>query len=117
MTHIEIFYHGNIIYGFRMEGHAGYNLNGPDVVCASLSAVSQMTVNGVLDWLGVDLDECLKEQNQMLGLLHFEVPLELYTNTTIHQLFRAFEMYVTSLSEMFEENIKVERRYDNDNSD
>ena len=112
MTHVEILYHGNIIYGFKMEGHAGYNKQGPDVVCASLSAASQMTINGVLDWLGVSLEECLKENNPREALLHFEVPIELYNNMTIHQLFRSFELYVEMLSQAFEDYVKIERRYD-----
>lgn len=112
MTHVEILYHGNIIYGFNMKGHAGYNTEGLDVVCASLSAASQMTVNGVMDWLGVPLEECLKENNPREAILNFEVPIELFNNMTIHQLFRSFELYVEMLSETFEDYVKIERRYD-----
>lgn len=112
MTRVEIYYHSNIIYGFRMEGHAGYNPNGPDVVCASLSAASQLTTNGIIDWLGVDAEEIVKELNQKAGILHVEVPLEMFTNVTIHQLFKSFEMYIEQLSELYKDNVKLERRYD-----
>lgn len=116
MTHVEMLYHNNIIYGFKMKGHAGFNPSGPDILCASLSAASQMTVNGILDWIGIDADECIKEMNQAEGLLHFEIPLDEYKNITIYQLFKSFEMYIEQLSEMFKENVKLERRWKDDNS-
>ena len=59
MTRVEMIYQNNIIIGFRMEGHAGFNTKGPDVVCASLSATSQMTVNGILDWTGLSLEDVM----------------------------------------------------------
>ena len=61
MTQVEMIYDNNIIIGFRMEGHAGFNTKGPDILCASLSTASQMTINGVLDWTGLSLEDVIKE--------------------------------------------------------
>lgn len=33
--------------GFRVEGHAGYDVRGRDVVCSAISAMAQQTVIGL----------------------------------------------------------------------
>ena len=114
MTHVEMIYDNNIIIGFRMKGHAGYNTEGPDILCASLSTASQMTINGILDWIGVDVDEAVKEENQVDGILHFEVGSS-YTSATTNQLFKSFEMYIEQLEEQYGKYVKLERRQRNDN--
>ena len=117
MTHVKMIYDNNIIIGFRMKGHAGYNMKGPDILCASLSTASQMTINGILDWTGLSLEDVLKEENSTYAILHIEVPSKLHVSTTVQQLFRSFEMYVEQLSEMYEANIKFERRQKDDMCD
>lgn len=103
-------YNNNIIIGFRMEGHAGFNLKGPDIVCASLSAVSQMTVNGVLDWTGLSIEDIVLEYDQMYAILHVELAEEEFGSITVQQLFKSFELYVEMLADIYTENIKLERR-------
>lgn len=114
MTQVEMIYDNNIIIGFRMKGHAGYVSKGPDILCASLSAASQMTVNGVLDWVGLDFDDLLKGYDVKDALLHIEVPDKLYCGHTVQQLFKSFEMYVEQLVEQYEGYVKLERRQKDD---
>jgi uncharacterized protein YsxB (DUF464 family) len=117
MTQVKMIYDKNIIMGFRMEGHAGFNTKGPDILCASLSTASQMTVNGILDWIGLSFEEVLIEQNSQKAILHIEIPSNLYGSTTVQQLFKSFEMYVEMLADIYEEFIKIERSYRDDNED
>ena len=117
MTQIKIFYKGNIIYGFHMKGHAEFNTKGPDILCASLSTASQMTINGVLDWMGLDVDECIKENDPRQASLLFDVdvvPERVYSQSVVQQLFRSFEMYVEQLSEQYKEYVTLERRQKDD---
>lgn len=116
MTNITFLYDNHIIYGFKMEGHACYNLDGPDILCASLSATSQMTINGILDWTGLSLDDCIKELEERKAIIWFEVPDKLYATNTVQQLFKSFEMYVEELETMYSGNIKVERRIRDDHN-
>ena len=116
MTHVEMIYDNNIIIGFRMKGHAGFNKKGPDILCASLSTASQMTINGVLDWTGLDMDEAL-EENPKEAIIKFELPCGLktiYTSPTTQQLFKSFEMFIEQLSEQYDDYIKLERRQKDD---
>lgn len=114
MTQVEMIYDKNIVVGFKMNGHAKYNQGGPDIVCSALSAISQMTINGVLDWIGVDADEAIKENIPSLAILHFEIPFFL-TSITTNQLFKSFEMYVEELVQQYEQYISLERRQKDDN--
>ena len=114
MTQIEMIYSNNIIIGFRMEGHAGFNTEGPDILCASLSTASQMTMNGVLDWTGLSLDEAIKEEDKAKAILHFEIPYS-FTSTVTQQLFTSFEMFIEQLMEQYKDNVMLERRQKDDN--
>ena len=110
MTQIELLYDGNLVIGFNMEGHAQYNVNGPDILCSSLSTSSQMTLNGILDWTGLSIEEVVKEYNTAKGILNIEVPKPFYENVTVQQLFKSFIMFIEQLERQYTENIKIERR-------
>ena len=114
MTQVEMIYDNNIIIGFRMEGHAGFNTKGPDILCASLSTASQMTINGVLDWTGLSLDDVIKETDERKAILHVCMPSSLHVSTTAQQLFKSFEMYVEQLADQYNEYVTLERRQKDD---
>ena len=46
----------NEIVSFSLNGHAGYDVNGKDIVCAAVSAVTNMVLIGLNEKLGVDLN-------------------------------------------------------------
>lgn len=108
MTKVEIIHNGNLIVGFRMEGHAMYNKNGPDILCSALSATSQMTLNGVLDWTGLSVEDTIKERSLKDGILHFQIPWNM-TSITTQQLFKSFEMYIEQLIIDYKDYITLER--------
>lgn len=110
MTRVEMIYDNNIIIGFRMEGHAGFNLNGPDILCASLSTASQMTINGILDWTGLSVEDIVLAQNELYAVLFVQIPDEHVSHMTTQQLLKSFEMYVESLEEQYAKFIILERR-------
>lgn len=114
MTKIEIIYKNNIIVGFKMQGHAEYNTKGPDIVCASLSATSQMTINGILDWTGLSLEDVVTEYDHIFADLHMEMDEGDANSITVQQLFKSFEMYIEQLAEVYSKNISLERRQKDD---
>lgn len=116
MTHIEMIYNRNIIIGFRMEGHAEFNTEGPDILCASLSTASQMTINGILDWTDLDLNDVIKEQSEMEAILEIVLP-DRYSSISSQQLLKSFELYVEQLSEQYGDYVCLGRREVNDNKD
>ena len=109
MTHVEMIYDNNIIIGFRMEGHAGFNTKGPDILCASLSTASQMTINGVLDWTGLSFEDIVKESDERKAILYVCMPSR-YESITVQQILRSFEMFVEQLEEQYDDYVSLERR-------
>ena len=115
MTHVEMLCEGNLFIGFKMKGHAGFNLKGPDILCSSLSTASIMTINGVIDWTGADIDEVLHTEERD-AIVDFQIPYPL-TSPTTQQLFKSFEMFISQLVEQYGGFVKLERRQVDDNTD
>lgn len=109
MTEIKFVYDNNVISGFEIKGHSGFNPGGPDILCASISATSQMTTNGILDWIGVDYEEVVKECSPRAGTLVVEVPNPFYLKLACQHLLKSFKMYVEGLAELYPDYVKVER--------
>lgn len=47
---------GNRITGFELTGHAGYGIEGEDIVCAAVSVLTISTVNSLEQLAKVELD-------------------------------------------------------------
>ena len=112
MTTISMIYDRNLICGFEMLGHAGYSKNGePDIVCSALSATSQMTINAILDWTGLSLEDikCFK-QDAIQGHFLFMFIDTYYDCLVTQQLLNALHMYTALLEQTYPDNIKKERR-------
>ena len=45
----------NQIISFSLNGHAGYDVEGKDIVCAAVSAVTNMALIGLAEKLGISL--------------------------------------------------------------
>ena len=108
-------YDNNVIAGFRMEGHAEFNPGGPDILCSALSATSQMLINGILDWTGLDLEDIIQEEHRRKAIIKVVVPFAYCSSPTVQQLFKSFEIYIELLEKQYEDNIKLERRQIDDN--
>lgn len=63
---------------FKMEGHAGFDESGKDLVCAGASAVSFGSLNAVMSLTGITPDI---EQSEDGGLLICRVPESLSAET------------------------------------
>jgi hypothetical protein len=70
------------ITGFSVSGHSGYAEHGSDIVCAGVSAITQTTIIGLQDVLGINcqgqqsagklscrLPGCLGDRQPMADLL------------------------------------------------
>lgn len=110
MTHVTFLYDGNLVIGYRLKGHARFNVNGPDIVCSALSSTSQMILNGIIDWTGLSLDDVLKDFNEKEGILEVELEKPFYENVTIQHLFKTLMLFIEQLEIQYDEYITIERR-------
>ena len=63
MIHADFVKTGDLLTGFCLTGHAGYDDYGHDIVCASVTSAVQMAANGITEVLKlpakVDVEENL----------------------------------------------------------
>lgn len=52
-----------IYYGFRENGHSGYEDAGKDIVCAAISAMTMLIINTVEVALGSDIDYMIDDES------------------------------------------------------
>ena len=74
MTNIKINYKNNNIVSFEISGHTGYADFGKDILCASISSISQMTVLGITKVLKIKANV---ERNDKKGYLKMVLPKDI----------------------------------------
>ena len=74
MTTITFHMEGSRITGFDVSGHSGYAPEGEDIVCAAVSALTQGTLNGLLNVLKAPVDYHIDEKDGILTAALGEVP-------------------------------------------
>ncbi|MBE5758116.1 MAG: ribosomal-processing cysteine protease Prp [Clostridiales bacterium] len=71
MTKIKIFKKNDIFVGFEISGHSGYSQAGKDIICASISSISQSCALGLKKVLGINISMKVDEDK---GFLKVELP-------------------------------------------
>lgn len=105
MTVIKIFRDssGNIIKA-QLSGHTGYSEEGSDIVCASVSSVVFMTLNGIEKVLGIDFGYETDD-----GYLFFVLPddLEDDNRKNINILLDSMYLFLKDLQKQYPGNICI----------
>ena len=71
MTKIKFFKNNDIFTGFEISGHSGYAEEGKDIVCASISSISQSCALGLKKVLNINIEMKINENR---GYLKIELP-------------------------------------------
>ena len=70
-THVTFYLHADgSVSGFRAEGHSGYAAYGEDILCAAISALTQTTLLGLLNVIGIPVTYELDDE---VGLVDVRV--------------------------------------------
>jgi len=77
MTDIKMFKNKNIFVGFECSGHTGYDEYGKDILCASISAITQSIVIGLKDVCGINIKLVRRDKD---GYIKAMIPLDLEEN-------------------------------------
>ena len=105
MTQINLYRDngGNIVKGI-VSGHTGFGLEGSDIVCASVSSVLFMTLNGIEHVLGI----CFGYQTEE-ALLEFILPDDLDDNKRkeINILLDSMYLFLKELEGQYKSNIRI----------
>lgn len=94
-----------IIY-FKINGHANFGEYGEDIVCASVSSVSQMTLNGLIEILKLNnLKYDIKEGLIVCDLENSNLKLEQYEKANI--LLESMYSYLKAVADNYPKNVKL----------
>lgn len=88
-------------YGFVVTGHAGYGVEGDDIVCSAVSSAVQLVCNTVTDFFHADADVAVGENRIELRLNSSDRPSE--------ELLRSFHAHMEGIAEDYP-GVKVELR-------
>ena len=104
----SLYYHEDVLWRFKIEGHAGYAEHGSDIVCAAVSILTFNTVNAIEEF--TDEEVCIKEMNDSQGLLDCEFPKRKLGQPSLEAelLLNTMLLGIKSIKETYGENhIKV----------
>lgn len=107
MIKVVIFYQGEYITGFTVEGHAGYAAEGYDIYCAGISAITQTTLLGLLKHLKVKPEHKVKKGDLMVKL---PSDLDEEDRYKAQVILSTMETGIYSLEEAYKDYVQLEIR-------
>ena len=93
----------NKYYAFKSEGHANYNIDGPDILCAGISTVEQVIINKIMV-------ETPSDGNRLIigsGLIDFKVSVNQVWYDRIQCLFECLRDGLKQLEAQYPDNISI----------
>lgn len=96
----EFFRKGGEITGFKINGHAGYDDYGKDIVCASVSSAVQLTANMITD-IFIYQAEVSAENDTVI------LKTSILGDRTLQNLYKGFQMHLDLLSQEFKKTIQI----------
>ncbi len=108
MTNIELYYNeDNKICKVKVFGHAGYK-DSDDIVCASISAITQTALLGLLNVACIDVDYEVED-----GYLMFELPSDLddFDQTRVDAIVQTMREGLSDIESGYKNFVKMEEIY------
>ena len=107
MIKIKFFKNNNIFVGFECLGHAGYSNYGNDIVCASVSTVTQSTVLGLQKVCKVNVDVTIDDNK---GYMKVDIPerLDGKNQEQVNVLLETLYLTIEDLNEGYPKYISME---------
>lgn len=100
MTKIIFYKNQESIFGFEASGHSGYADAGADIVCSSISSLTQMTIVGIENVLNIN---CNFKQDDKNAKIYLKLPKNI-SSALLEKSQYFFEALLISLK-------KIEKQY------
>ena len=98
MIKVNVKYNNNKVYELVIKGHAGYDVQGKDIVCAAVSSIAITTINNI-----IALEDSIDyEENS--GLLKIRVKRDTEVN---NKLLDNLVRMLTELKNQYPKNIEI----------
>lgn len=106
MLKISFVHYYEHIIGFNILGHADYDTYGKDIVCAAVSATSNMVCFGIDDIVHVGCKFCENDNGTLYCLLDKEkIDDESFEKAMV--LINAFNKFVLQLAKQYEKHMLI----------
>ncbi len=107
MTKIKFFKKDDVFVGFECSGHTGYDEFGKDVLCATISGITQSCYLGLKTVLDIDMEFCRDADN---GYIKYELPKNISSEklTKSQILFETLFVSISDLCEGYSRYISME---------
>ena len=93
------------ILAFSVEGHSGLAPQGEDILCASVSAMTQLVINTLSEVIGAELDLSIEEKKAKIACRILSVSSE--KEEAAQCVLKGFLIQMKDLSEMYSANLSV----------
>ncbi len=104
MIRITKLYRNNELFGFQIEGHAGYSIPGRDIVCAAVSTITLNTINSITMLSNAEMD--IKESRD--GFIQYTLTPR--PGIIADTLLKSANIGYKSIAEQYPENVSVIER-------
>lgn len=105
MIKTEFVISDNKILAFSVEGHSGLAPQGEDILCASVSAMTQLVLNTLSEVVKAELDLSIEEEKAKIACRVLSVPAG--KEDSVQTVLRGFYIQLTDLAEMYSANLSV----------
>lgn len=104
MIKIEIHKNEKAIVYFKISGHANYGKYGEDIICASVSSVAQMVLNGLLEIVKLNELKYVMDEGIIICDLNLLDEVEIEKSDT---LLKSMEVYLIEVAKSYPKNVKL----------
>lgn len=100
MIRARFYYRGGVPVGFHLLGHAGWGVQGQDILCAAVSSAAYLTVNTVTDFY-----HCPAKVEEADGML--TLSLDCRGGQQCAPLLEGFYAHLEQLSQQYPQRIRL----------
>ena len=108
MIRAEFVIRDNKIRSFSTKGHAGLAEAGHDVLCAAVSAMTELTVNTVTDVFGAHCTVCVEEENAHISMTVDAV--EPSREDAVEGVLRGYLLQLKALEKQYPKHLAVREK-------
>ena len=95
----------NKILAFSVEGHSGLSEAPHDVLCAAVSAMTELVINTVTEEFGAELDLLIREEKPLIRARLIRVPEE--NGKAVEGVLRGFRQQLLELRKTYPSHLTV----------
>ncbi len=105
MIRSEFVIRNNKILAFSVQGHSGLAEAPHDILCASVSAMTQLIINTLQEVVGVKADVCIEEEKPLISLQIVSVPQG--EEKTVEAILQGFYLQMQDLEKTYPTYLSV----------